>query len=153
MRYDAIGKPMGSLIQFNRRPGASERQPAPIALAESSEERRSLRILLWTFALSAIAMCATVVFMLSPHGWRDLLWISSFMLVFALAKIALAQALFYIMVNYDDDASGAGDPQAAQRAKLIPLTRDNKHKPHAIARKRSVTEAATAASPSRHNER
>src|SRR6266851_2606591 len=144
---------MGSLIQFNRRPAAGERQLAPIARAESSEERRSLRILLWTFALSAIAMCATVVFTLSPHGWRDLLWISSFMLVFALAKIALAQALFYIMVNYDDDSSsGADDPHTAHRANLIPLTRDGQRTPRALARRRSISVAATAAGPSHPHE-
>ncbi len=143
---------MGSLIQFNRRPAAGERQLAPIARAESSEERRSLRILLWTFALSAIAMCATVVFTLSPHGWRDLLWISSFMLVFALAKIALAQALFYIMVNYDDDSSANPDPGIGERAKLIPLTRDGKRTPRALARRRSISVAATAAGPSHPHE-
>ncbi len=143
---------MGSLIQFNRRPAAGERQLAPIARAESSEERRSLRILLWTFALSAIAMCATVVFTLSPHGWRDLLWISSFMLVFALAKIALAQALFYIMVNYDDDSSASPDPGIGERAKLRPLTRDGKRTPRALARRRSISVAATAAGPSHPHE-
>jgi hypothetical protein len=144
---------MGSLIQFNRRPIAADRQPAPSAPAESNEERRSLRILLWTFALSAIAMCATVVFMLSPHGWRDLLWISSFMLVFALAKIALAQALFYIMVSYDDDSPANRGPGIAERAKLIPLTRDSTRTPGALAGKRAIAAAATAAGPSRHHER
>ena len=144
---------MGSLIQLNRRPIAADRQSALSAPAESNEERRSLRILLWTFALSAIAMCATVVFMLSPHGWRDLLWISSFMLVFALAKIALAQALFYIMVSYDDDSPANPGPGIAERAKLIPLTRASARTPSALAGKRASAEAATAAAPSHYRER
>jgi len=141
---------MGSLIQFKRRSIAGDQQPARTALAESNEERRSLRILLWTFALAAIAMCATVVFMLSPHGWRDLIWISSFMLVFALAKIALAQALFHIMINYDEESPTRPDPGVVERAKLIPLTRDGKRAPRA---KRALTGTVTAAAPSPHHDR
>lgn len=67
------------------------------------EERTSLRVLLWTFALSAIAMCVTVVVTLA-RSWTEFWWISAFVLVFALLKIALANALFYVMINFDKDA-------------------------------------------------
>jgi hypothetical protein len=120
---------MGSLLQFHgRRPRAVQSQPAADASAESNEERRSLRIMLWTFALSAIAMCATVVFTLSPHGWLDLLWLSSFMVVFALAKIGLSQLLFTIMINYDESRSqnSRNAPRAGQPEKSVRSTNDGK---------------------------
>jgi hypothetical protein len=67
------------------------------------EEAASLKILLWTFALAAIAMCATVV-VTEARSWTEFWWISGFVVVFALLKIALANALFYLMVHCDSDA-------------------------------------------------
>jgi nitrate/nitrite transporter NarK len=75
----------------------------PSEAIAAREEAASLRILLWTFALAAIAMCLTVVVTLS-RTWTEMLWVSAFVLVFALLKIALANALFYVMINYDKDA-------------------------------------------------
>jgi hypothetical protein len=68
----------------------------------ANEETTSLRILLWTFAGAALAMCATVVITLS-RSWTEMLWISSFVIVFALLKIGLANALFLVMIRYDKD--------------------------------------------------
>ena len=101
--------------------------------------------MVWTFALAAIAMCATVVFTLSPHGWRDLIWIVSFMAVFALAKIGLAQLLLMIMINSDDAALARTHkgPGVAQPAKLIPLNRDRKRA------KRMLSGTATTPHPAR----
>jgi hypothetical protein len=78
-------------------------RPDPSEAIAAREEAASLRILLWTFALAAIAMCLTVVVTLS-RTWTEMLWVSAFVLVFALLKIALANALFYVMINYDKDA-------------------------------------------------
>jgi nitrate/nitrite transporter NarK len=75
----------------------------PSAESAAREEATSLRILLWTFALAAIAMCLTVVLTLA-RTWSELLWVSAFVLVFALLKIALANALFYVMIHYDKEA-------------------------------------------------
>jgi hypothetical protein len=70
--------------------------------SESREAARSMRVLLWTFALTAIAMCITVVACFAS-SWTQVMWISAFLLVFTLCKIGLANALFYVMVHYDAD--------------------------------------------------
>lgn len=70
----------------------------------------SLRIMLWTFGLAAIAMCVTVVVTLS-RSWTEMLWISSFVIVFALLKIGLANALFVVMVRYDKERPRVAIPR------------------------------------------
>lgn len=84
--------------------------------AESLEAVRAMRILLWTFAVTALAMCATVVACFA-NNWAEVWWISSFLLVFTVCKIGLANALFYVMVHYDADRQAA---RAAQAAALKP---------------------------------
>jgi hypothetical protein len=94
---------MGSIVQFSRRPPMIRESPEKSEADTARDERASLRVLLWTFALSALAMCVTVVVTLA-RSWTEFLWISAFVLVFALLKIALANALFYVMINFDKDA-------------------------------------------------
>jgi len=139
---------MGSLIQFRgRQPKPVEPTPITATQAESLEERKSLKILVWTFAFAAIAMCATVVFSLSPHGWLDLIWLVSFMVVFVLAKIGLAQVAFMIMMAADDESEARRNDQAgaAPNAKLIPLN------PEIRRTKRVLT--GSASSPNRSRRR
>ncbi|MGH7837796.1 MAG: hypothetical protein ACREQC_08235 [Candidatus Binataceae bacterium] len=93
---------MGSIVQLSRRPPMIRKPPVVSAEAAARDEAASIKILLWTFALAAIAMCVTVVVTLA-RSWDELLWISAFVLVFALLKIALANALFYVMINCDKD--------------------------------------------------
>lgn len=92
---------MGSIIRFAR-PRPVIRQPrAKIdAERESREAQRSLLILIGSFFITAIVMCAAVVAMVSST-WTDVLMMSAFVLVFALLKIVLADALIYTMLRYD----------------------------------------------------
>ena len=104
---------MGSIIRFAR-PRPVIRQPrAKVAdERESAEARRSLMILIGSFFITAIVMCAAVVAMVSTT-WTDVLIMSAFVLVFALLKIVLADALIYAMLRYDaTSATAAADARA-----------------------------------------
>jgi len=92
---------MGSIVKFAR-PGPVIRQLRPkIAVQpESLDARRSLPILIGAFFVAATVMCVTVVAMVSST-WTDVLVMSAFVLVFALLKIVLANALIYTMLRYD----------------------------------------------------
>jgi len=134
---------MGAIVKFRRpvrlrraavAPAAAAAQAAAREAAEAREETASIKILLWTFALAAIAMCATVVVTLA-RSWNEFLWISAFVLVFALLKIALANALFYVMINYDKDRREIPPPPAAAL----------KPPPRAIRTTRRLTGALTLA--------
>jgi len=106
---------MASIVPLARRVPVIRGKRITPAESESSEAARSMRVLLWTFALTAIAMCATVVVCFASN-WSEVLWISSFLLVFALCKIALANALFYVMVHYDADThAGRTRPAVATK--------------------------------------
>jgi predicted Na+-dependent transporter len=98
---------MGSIIRFAR-PRPAIRQPrAKIAAEqESNEARRSLLILVASFFITATVMCAAVVAMVSST-WTDVLVMSAFVLVFALLKIVLADALIYTMLRYDAATANA----------------------------------------------
>jgi hypothetical protein len=92
---------MGSIIRFAR-PRPLIRHPrAKIAEEqETLEARRSLFILIGSFFITATVMCAAVVVMVS-NTWTDVVIMSAFVLVFALLKIVLANALIYTMLRYD----------------------------------------------------
>jgi len=92
---------MASIVKFAR-PRPVIRHPGPkVALEhESREARRSLFILIGSFFITATVMCAAVVAMVSST-WTDVLIMSAFVLVFALLKIGLANALIYAMLRYD----------------------------------------------------
>jgi len=70
--------------------------------------------MLWTFAITALVMCGAVVACFTS-SWSQIWWISSFLLVFTLCKIWLANALFHVMIRYD-----AARDQARLEAKLPP---------------------------------
>jgi hypothetical protein len=104
---------MGSIIRFTR-PRPVIRQPrakVPVE-RESREARRSLFILIGSFFVTATIMCAAVVAMVSST-WTDVLIMSAFVLVFALLKIALANALIYAMLRYDAASVEAPVPARA----------------------------------------
>jgi hypothetical protein len=103
---------MGAIVQFRRRTPSIRSSTVSTDITRSSEEMTSLRILLWTFGGAAVAMCATVVITLS-RSWTEMLWISSFVLVFALLKIGLANLLFLVMIRYDKDRRTVAGAQSA----------------------------------------
>ena len=103
---------MGSIIRFAR-PRPLIRHPrAKVSVErESREARRSLFILVGSFFVTATVMCAVVVAMVSTT-WTDVVIMSAFVLVFALLKIVLANALIYTMLRYD--AACADPPVQAE---------------------------------------
>ena len=92
---------MGSIIKFARPRPVLRQPPAKAAIErESRETRRSLFILISSFFVTATVMCAVVVATVSST-WTDVIIMSVFVLVFALLKIVLANALIYAMLRYD----------------------------------------------------
>jgi hypothetical protein len=108
--------------------------------SESREAAQSMRVLLWTFALTAIAMCITVVACFAS-SWTQVMWISAFLLVFTLCKIGLANALFYVMVHYDAERSrhAAPAPPRGPTRPIVPTLRPGRTR----RTLRSVTRSAT----------
>ncbi len=106
---------MGSIVKYAR-PRPLIRQPrAKIAAEqETREARRSLFILIGSFFVTALVMCAVVVAMVSST-WTDVIIMSAFVLVFALLKIALANALIYTMLRYDAATADVRGPAGAVR--------------------------------------
>jgi len=104
---------MGTIVRFAR-PRRAIRDPrAKVAIErESLEARRALFILIGAFFITATVMCAVVVAMVSST-WTDVLIMSAFVLVFALLKIVLANALIYTMLRYD---ATTADVRAQTRA-------------------------------------
>ncbi len=107
---------MGSIVKYAR-PRPLIRQPqAKIAVEqETREARRSLFILIGSFFVTATVMCAVVVAMVSST-WTDVIIMSAFVLVFALLKIVLANALIYTMLRYDAATTNLASPTGAVRS-------------------------------------
>jgi hypothetical protein len=103
---------MGSIVPLTRRAPLIRGKRITPDDSESREAAQSMRILLWTFALTALAMCGTVVACFA-NSWAEVWLISSFLLVFTLCKIGLANALFYVMIHYDANREAARAAQAA----------------------------------------
>jgi len=92
---------MGSIIRYARpRPLIHHPRAKNAVERETLEARRSLFILIGSFFVTATIMCAAVVVMVSST-WTDVIIMSAFVLVFALLKIMLANALIYTMLRYD----------------------------------------------------
>jgi hypothetical protein len=96
---------MGSIIRFAH-PRPQIRLPGkPSTERESREANRALFILIGSFFGTALLMCVVVVVMVSKT-WADLVMISTFVFVFALLKVGLANALIYAMVRFDSAYAG-----------------------------------------------
>jgi len=92
---------MGSIVRYARpRPLIRHPLTTNALERESGEARRSLFILVGSFFVTAMVMCAAVVATASST-WTDVIVMSAFVLVFALLKIVLANALIYTMLRYD----------------------------------------------------
>lgn len=95
---------MGSVVEFNRR--RSLVRPARAAAeraARDAESNKSLLILIVVFSCAALAMTAAVVISASD-SWAAAIPLLVCIFVIALAKIFLADALFYIMIRSDAHA-------------------------------------------------
>jgi uncharacterized membrane protein len=104
---------MGSIVRLARpRPVIRHPRSKVAVEQESREAQRSLFILIGSFFVTALVMCASVVAMVSST-WTDVIIMSAFVLVFALLKIVLANALIFAMLRYD--ATNA-DPPVGSRA-------------------------------------
>src|SRR5579872_7192151 len=116
---------MGSIVKYAR-PRPLIRQPrAKIAPdQEMREARRSLHILIGSFFVTALVMCAVVVAMVS-NTWTDVIIMSAFVLVFALLKIVMANALIYTMLRYDAATANIARPADAVKSyrRFAPIRR------------------------------
>jgi hypothetical protein len=91
---------MGSIVQLRRR-NFVRRVPLKAAAAvEARQSANSLLILISTFGVTALVMSIAVV-VTASNTWNDVLVMSAFVFVFALAKIVMANALFYVMIKSD----------------------------------------------------
>src|SRR5271155_4098426 len=116
LRYNVArtNRPMGSIVQLKRRSFVRRPQKAP-ANAESRQAANSLLILISAFGATAIVMSIAVV-VVASSTWTDVLVMSAFVFVFALAKIVLADVLFYLMMRSDADVEAAIAAKAAAGA-------------------------------------
>jgi len=93
---------MGSVVQLKRKPPPLPTARRPSEELEQRESTRSLLILMGGFFFTAVVMCMAVVIAASST-WTDVAVLSLFVIVFALLKIVLANALFWTMIRYDSD--------------------------------------------------
>jgi len=112
---------MGSVIQLGRhRPAASP--PGPVAAPRNHEDesRKSLLILVVVFTATAIAMSISVV-IAGSNSWAEATPLIVFVVVFALTKVFLANALFYLMLRSDahSEAVAAAASEAKAAAGLV----------------------------------
>ena len=116
---------MGSIMKFERPRPLIRRPRAKVAVeAETREARRSLFILIGSFFVTAVVMCAAVVVMASST-WTDVMVMSAFVLVFALLKIVLANALIYTMLRYDAESANVPRQAGVVRGyrRFVPIRR------------------------------
>jgi hypothetical protein len=91
---------MGSIVQLRRRNFVRRVPLKPAAEVEARQSTNSLIILISTFGVTALVMSIAVV-VTASNTWTDVLVMSAFVFVFALAKIVMANALFYVMIKSD----------------------------------------------------
>lgn len=107
---------MGNVIEI-RRYLPKDRLAAAADESRERNEARSVRIALWGFLLTAVGLCAMVALALAKT-WTELLIFSGILVIFALTKIFLANALFYMMMHYDKDARSQPGPPIPGQAVL-----------------------------------
>jgi hypothetical protein len=94
---------MGSVVELSRRrPAASKAVPKPRdkSTREAEESRRSLIVLVGTFTLIAVVMSVVVV-ITAASSWAEAVPMILTVLVFALAKVFLADAAFFGILKAD----------------------------------------------------
>jgi len=102
---------MGSIVPLRgRRTLRRSWRDAPVD-ASTRQSATSMLILVGVFGATAIVMSVAVVAALS-NTWTDVLVMSAFIFVVALAKIVLADVLFYVMIRSDAAAEAAIEAKA-----------------------------------------
>ena len=113
---------MGSVVQLNRRRsiGAVALPPAAPPRNYEEDSRKSLLVLVVVFTATAIAMSVVVV-MAGSNSWAEAMPLIVFVVVFALTKIFLANALFYVMIRSDtrSERIAAATASKAKAAGLV----------------------------------
>jgi hypothetical protein len=109
---------MGSVIELKRR-RSSGAVSVPTARNSDDDSRKSLLILVVVFTATAIAMSVSVV-VAGSNSWAEAMPLIVFVGVFALTKVFLANALFYVMIR-SDVRTEAIAANAASKAKATGL--------------------------------
>jgi membrane glycosyltransferase len=111
---------MASVIQLTRYRLAVS-TPPPIQAPQNHEDEswRSLIVLVVVFTATAIAMSISVV-VAGSNSWAEAAPLIVFVVIFALTKVFLANALFYVMMR-SDAHSEAVAAAAASKAKAAGL--------------------------------
>ena len=114
---------MGSIVQLSRRSVSRQVPDASVAATEAREAKTALLILIGALTVAALAMSAAVI-ATEANTWNDVRVMSAFVMVFALLKVGLANALFYVMMRADE-ASEAAAPARARALAILrrPLAR------------------------------
>jgi hypothetical protein len=138
---------MGSVIQLGRRrPVASLSQalPAPTPRRDHDDESwRSLLVLVIVFTATAIAMSISVV-VAGSNSWAEAIPLIIFVAVFALTKVFLANALFYVMIRSDAHSEAL----AASKAKAAGLVIRRPRTPPGLKQLKSAAARPRKAGPS-----
>ncbi len=124
---------MGSLIRLNRpRPAVPVSLPVAMPRNHDDDSRKSLLVLVVVFTVTAIAMSASVV-IAGSNSWAEAVPLIVFVVVFALTKVFLANAVFYVMIRSDARAEAIA-AEAASKAKGAGLAIRRPRTPSALNR-------------------
>jgi membrane glycosyltransferase len=111
---------MGNVVRLGRK-RQRKRDWRQVQAEDSTrpESRQALMILVLAFTITAVVMSVAVVAEVSST-WADVLLMSIVVLVFALLKVGLADAAFWVMLRADDQtekymAKAAEEEKQAQR--------------------------------------
>jgi len=91
--------------------GAAIRNPSAAARNYEDESWKSLLVLVVVFTATAIAMSVAVV-LAGSNTWAEATPLIVFVVVFALTKIFLANALFYVMIRSDAHSESVAKKRA-----------------------------------------
>jgi len=113
---------MGSVIQLGRHPTSPALQPAAGPRNHEDESWRSLIVLVVVFTATAIAMSITVV-VAGSNSWAESTPLIVFVVVFALTKVFLANALFYVMIRSDAHSEAVAAAALKEKATGLVIRR------------------------------
>jgi hypothetical protein len=98
---------MGSVIQLSHHRSAAPVTQSAIAPPKHEDESwRSLLVLVVVFTATSIAMSISVV-VAGSNSWAEAIPLIVFVGFFALTKVFLANALFYVMIRSDAHSEAA----------------------------------------------
>jgi hypothetical protein len=111
---------MGSVIELKRRRSSGAVSVPSTARNSDEDSRKSLLVLVVVFTATAIAMSVSVV-VAGSNSWAEAMPLIVFVGVFALTKVFLANALFYVMIRSDvrTEAIAATAASKAKAAGLV----------------------------------